>query len=191
MAECVKITYDRYTQELVFEKVQGPALGVPVAKTITVISGDWATAGGDYMYTPISWHATEDVISQPVMSMELPGRRNGEDVFEGSMDVGISCRLPGPDPDEIYEFSRWTGWVTAHVQGPYVIGEVLQDMRDDHDTEAVIGKRISVANPENAVWPEVAPPSTTIVLRLYEKWPDPPSRENFWTDLQGSREIVD
>jgi hypothetical protein len=191
MAECVKITYDRYTQELVFEKVQGPDPGAQFSKTMTVTSGPWEGQEPGYSFN-YSWQTSEGQLGAPVLSFALPHPflESGVDSTSSTLDVGVACHLPGPDPDEQFEFSRWVGWVTAHVQSPFDIGEVLQDMRDDRDTEGVVGRRIGIPYSDGSGG-VVGPQNTTIVLGLYEKWPGPPSRENFWTDLQGSREFVD
>lgn len=191
MTECVKITYDRDTQELNFETVSGPDAGVPVAKTITIGTGEWEFEEGIYFAgAPLSVvQVGGAVVEAPALFLSLPNRF---DIAEGralhDLGVGVGCVLPEEEDGEL-EFIRWagwTGWVTADVSSEFDFGEILADMRDDSDAGSVLGRRLSVEHPDDG---SRAPPNTTVILRLYERWAPPPPRGRFWTAVKGSREM--
>lgn len=190
MTECVKITYDPHTEELNVEKVPAPDPGVPPSKTITIETGEWEFEDAEYQGAPLSVVQTEGAdVGGAALSLSLPNRYTIEEGrVSRVLGVGIGCMRPS-GADEIDAFGRWTGWVTADVSSVHDIGEVLRDARNDADIPGVVGRWIGVPHPYEDESPNIAPSNTTIVVRLYERWPPPPSVGDFWTDLQGCREV--
>lgn len=190
MAECVKITYDPESDTLELETVTSPP-GLAPWRTITITMGAWPL-NNDGFYEPPPFSVVESGEAQLsalrlVMPRVVPGHPN-LDINPG---VGVGFVWPGYDDPEYEAFGQWVGWVTAEVTSQYPLGPILGDMRPDNDTVAVVGAWWNfIFTPDDEEYPQV-PQNTTVVLRLYEEWPGPPTKEKFWTELQGCREMVE